>query len=315
MYKTLLFNFIILVIVLGLFTRVQINELNDMKADINKLILKNNLDIDQSIQNVKKQIIEVQVISNSKAASVKFDLMQALKDLEGSVGQLEEKNLDLYNDLSSQLSSLEADKERALAEIKQQIEKIKIEKGKDFSQVINENLPRVVSVFGQKQGGAGIIMDKAGYIITNQHVTDSESMKVQTYDGSLHTATVVHLDVQRDLALLKITPRVRLNPVHFDISPAKVGAQVIAIGNPAGLKYTVNFGKITGTRTFESVNYIQTDVPINPGNSGGPLINANGAVIGLNSGYGNQLEAWGFERIGFAIKAEEILDFYNNAKK
>ena len=53
MYKTLLFNFIILVIVLGLFTRVQLNEMNDMKSDINKLVLKNNLDIDQSIQNVK----------------------------------------------------------------------------------------------------------------------------------------------------------------------------------------------------------------------------------------------------------------------
>jgi len=140
-------------------------------------------------------------------------------------------------------------------------------------------------------------------------------MKVQTYDGTLHNAVVVFQDVKRDLALLKFTPRVKLEPVTFDVGPTKVGAQVIAIGNPAGLKYTVNFGKITGARSFEGVTYIQTDVPINPGNSGGPLLNDRGAVIGINSGYGQQLEAWGFERIGFAVKADEVLAFYKRAKR
>jgi len=104
--------------------------------------------------------------------------------------------------------------------------------------------------------------------------------------------------------------------VKFNLqSVNNVGDQVIAIGNPAGLKYTVNFGKITGARLFEGTTYWQIDVPINPGNSGGPLINDQGFVIGLNSGYGNQLEAWGFERIGFAVKTKEIMEFYSRAKK
>lgn len=314
--KTLLFNFIVLVIVLSIFIRVQLNQMDEFEARLQKEVLKNNVEMDESLQSLKKQIIETQAIANSKAASVKFDLTASLKKIEQSVSTLETKNLDQYNRLSTQLNTMQRDKEDALKTIEEQIAKMKVEKGKDFSDVINENLPRVVSVMGNQIGGAGIIVDKSGYVITNHHVANTEAMKVQTYDGALHNAEIVDFDIKKDLALLKFTPRVRIEAVEFDeFERADIGDQVISIGNPAGLKYTVNFGKITGYRNFEGVPYYQTDIPINPGNSGGPLINDVGKVVGINSGYGNQLEAWGIERIGFTIKAKHVLEFYSRAKK
>jgi S1-C subfamily serine protease len=165
----------------------------------------------------------------------------------------------------------------------------------------------------QEQGqasGSGVVIDKSGDILTNNHVIDGASnITVQLGDNQVVGAKVVGTDPSDDLAVLKISPSgLSLTPLQLGNSDtAQVGDPTVAIGNPFGLDRTLTTGvvsalqrKITAPNGFEIDNVIQTDAPINPGNSGGPLIDANGNVIGINS----QIETGGGSGsvgIGFAV--------------
>lgn len=142
----------------------------------------------------------------------------------------------------------------------------------------------------QQSLGSGFIIDKEGYIITNNHVVEgAEEIKVKLADGREFKAKVVGRDPKTDLALIKISsffenlPSIPLG----DSDKMRVGDWVLAIGNPFGLEETVTQGIISATgRVIGSGpydNFLQTDAPINPGNSGGPLINLRGEVIGINT--------------------------------
>ncbi len=151
--------------------------------------------------------------------------------------------------------------------------------------------------FGQQQQtqgeGAGVVFDKKGDILTDQHVVSGASKITVTFtDGTKAPATVVGSDTGADLAVIRVqgVPASALHPLPFgDSSAVQVGDSVIAIGSPFGLPNTVTAGivsavarTITAPNQFTIPNAIQTDAPINPGNSGGPLINSAGQVIGLN---------------------------------
>jgi len=151
--------------------------------------------------------------------------------------------------------------------------------------------------FGQQQQttgeGAGVVFDKKGDILTDQHVVAGASKVTVTFpDGVKAPATVVGSDTGADLAVIRVqsVPSSELHPLPFgDSNAAQVGDSVIAIGSPFGLPNTVTAGivsavgrTITAPNQFTIPNAIQTDAPINPGNSGGPLLNAAGQVIGLN---------------------------------
>jgi putative serine protease PepD len=151
--------------------------------------------------------------------------------------------------------------------------------------------------FGQSQQtegeGAGVVFDKKGDILTDQHVVSGATkVTVNFPDGTKAPATVVGSDTGADLAVIRVqnVPASKLHPLQFgDSSAVQVGDSVIAVGSPFGLPNTVTAGIISATgRTIQAPNQftipnaIQTDAPINPGNSGGPLINAAGQVIGLN---------------------------------
>ena len=151
--------------------------------------------------------------------------------------------------------------------------------------------------FGQQQQttgeGAGVVFDKKGDILTDQHVVANASrVNVNFPDGVKAAATVVGSDTGADLAVIRVqnVPGSELHPLPFgDSNAVQVGDSVIAIGSPFGLPGTVTAGIISALeRTIQAPNQftipnaIQTDAPINPGNSGGPLINAAGQVIGLN---------------------------------
>jgi S1-C subfamily serine protease len=152
--------------------------------------------------------------------------------------------------------------------------------------------------FGQQQQqtqgeGAGVVFDKKGDILTDQHVVaGAGKVTVNFNDGTSAPATVVGSDTGADLAVIRVqgVPASKLHPLPFgDSSAAQVGDSVIAIGSPFGQRNTVTAGivsaigrTITAPNQFTIPNAIQTDAPINPGNSGGPLINAAGEVIGLN---------------------------------
>ncbi|MBC7463742.1 MAG: trypsin-like peptidase domain-containing protein [Actinobacteria bacterium] len=184
-------------------------------------------------------------------------------------------------------------------------------------------LPSVVSISTESANGggtgSGFIIDSNGYILTNNHVVaDAVSggrIRVSLNDGRTIGAKIIGRDSSYDLAVLKIAAT-NLPALQFgDSDKIQVGDTVIAIGSPLGLAGTVTSGIISakdravtagGTEGENSfINALQTDAAINPGNSGGPLVDATGAVIGVNSAiaslgasYGSQSGSIG---LGFAI--------------
>lgn len=155
----------------------------------------------------------------------------------------------------------------------------------------------------QQSLGSGFVIDKGGYIITNNHVVEgADEIKVKLADGRELKAKVIGRDPKTDLALIKISSLFKDLPVLKlgDSDKIRVGDWVLAIGNPFGLEHTVTQGiisakgRVIGSGPYD--NFLQTDAPINPGNSGGPLVNLKGEVIGINTA----IMASG-QGIGFAI--------------
>ena len=151
--------------------------------------------------------------------------------------------------------------------------------------------------------GSGLIVDSAGYIVTNNHVVgDAAEIEVRLSDKTKLIAQVIGKDPDTDLALLKVTADRPLPAARFgDSSTVKVGQWVLAVGNPFGLDRTVTLGVVSGIgreniNLSRYENFIQTDASINPGNSGGPLFNLRGEVIGINTAIINFAQG-----IGFAI--------------
>lgn len=156
--------------------------------------------------------------------------------------------------------------------------------------------------FKQRSLGSGFIIDKAGYIITNNHVVeDTDEISVILKNEEVFDAKIVGRDINTDLALIKIEPGKDLPVAQIgDSEKLKVGEWVMAIGSPFGLTHTVTAGivsakgRIIGSGLYD--DFIQTDASINPGNSGGPLINMKGEVVGINT-----MIIAGGHGIGFAI--------------
>lgn len=150
--------------------------------------------------------------------------------------------------------------------------------------------------------GSGFIIDREGYIVTNNHVVENaDKIRVKLSNGKEFDAKVVGRDPKTDLALIKIKGSDDLVPIKMGDSEAlKVGSWVVAIGSPFGLEQTVTAGivsakgRVIGAGPYD--DFIQTDASINPGNSGGPLLNMKGEVVGINTA----IIARG-QGIGFAI--------------
>jgi serine protease Do len=151
--------------------------------------------------------------------------------------------------------------------------------------------------------GSGVIVDKRGYILTNNHVIEqADQIEVRLSDRRKFQATVMGKDPKTDLAMIKIDAAGDLPVAKLgDSGKIRIGEWAIAIGNPFGLDQTVTVGVVSATgradvgiTTYE--DFIQTDASINPGNSGGPLVNLAGEVIGINTA----IVAAG-QGIGFAI--------------
>jgi serine protease Do len=171
-----------------------------------------------------------------------------------------------------------------------------------FEKFFGEQLPEA---YRQNALGTGFIIDKEGFILTNNHVVEkTEEIKVRLSDEKQYKAEIVGRDPKTDLALIKIKTNKALIPLSLgDSDKVDVGDWVVAIGNPFGLGNTVTAGIVSakyrqiGGGPYD--NFIQTDASINPGNSGGPLLNLDGEVIGVNSAIFS--ESGGNIGIGFAI--------------
>lgn len=155
--------------------------------------------------------------------------------------------------------------------------------------------------------GSGVLFDKKGYIVTNNHVVSgSKDVNVSLSNGKTVQGKVVGTDPSTDLAVVKIDGSDDLPVASFGDSDAlQVGETAIAIGNPLGLEFqgTVTVGVISAlNRSLDDIDQrfrlIQTDAAINPGNSGGALVTADGKVVGINSA---KIAKEGVEGMGFAI--------------
>jgi serine protease Do len=167
--------------------------------------------------------------------------------------------------------------------------------------------------------GSGVIIDKRGYILTNNHVVE-QATKVQVQldgDPAKYVAKVIGVDEDTDLAVIKIDAGKELPTAKLGNSDGvQVGDWVLAIGSPFGLNATVTAGIISakdrsgiGGAGHQFQRFIQTDAAINPGNSGGPLVDLAGQVIGINTAIitGSR----GYEGVGFALPSSTAINVYN----
>lgn len=169
--------------------------------------------------------------------------------------------------------------------------------------------------FKQSSLGSGFILDKEGYIVTNNHVIEgADEVLVKLKDGKEYPAEIMGKDASTDLALIKIKADHDLPVLALgDSDKLEVGQWVLAIGSPFGLEHTVTAGiisakgRVIGAGPYD--DFIQTDASINPGNSGGPLINMYGEVIGINTAI-----VAGGDGIGFAIPVNIAKEIYAQLK-
>ena len=170
----------------------------------------------------------------------------------------------------------------------------------------------------REASGTGFIVDKNGYIVTNNHVVENaDKITVKLMgDATEYRAKVIGTDFETDLAVIKIDAHHALQPVGIGNSDAvQVGEWAIAIGSPFTLEESVTLGivsalgrDIDGGRAFQ--RFIQTDAAINPGNSGGPLVNIRGEVIGVNTMIATS--RGGSEGVGFALPSNMVVRVYND---
>ena len=183
--------------------------------------------------------------------------------------------------------------------------------------------PSVVSIEVVKGrssgGGTGFIIDHDGTIATNSHVINqATSVQVKLKNGTwIKTVDLLMEDKKADLALLQIKTSETLTPVQMgDSDKVTVGEQVVSIGNPLGLDYTLTDGLISARRVLRGRKWIQMSAPVSPGNSGGPLFNMFGEVIGVTT----RVMSWysGAQNLNLAVPInvlkKKIKDSYPDRK-
>ena len=165
--------------------------------------------------------------------------------------------------------------------------------------------------------GSGVIVDEAGYILTNYHVVHgARDVHVQLDDGRTLVAERVGNDVETDLALLKVNAHNLVAAEWGDSDLLEVGGLIWAVGSPFGLDHTVTSGILSAKdrRTIAHSSYqdfLQTDAAVNPGNSGGPLVNVQGQVVGINTA----IIGDSFQGVSFALAGNIAQDAYEKMRK
>jgi len=171
--------------------------------------------------------------------------------------------------------------------------------------------------------GSGVVVDAAGYILTNNHVVDKAARLQVKFPGDTnqYEAKVVGTDMASDLAVIRVVGKHNLTPVKIGNSDGvQVGDWAMAIGSPFGFDATVTAGIISAKErtmnddpSMQFQHFLQTDAAINPGNSGGPLLNMRGEVIGINTAIASR--TGGYQGIGFALPINTAAAVYNEIIK
>jgi len=215
------------------------------------------------------------------------------------------------------------------SEAKNKFNNLQLLKAKEsqLNTIYSTSLPSIVHIKVRQTGsgffqnqertgeGSGFIWDTEGHIVTNYHVVASASIvDVEFADGAQYLASVIGLDPNSDLAILKVNSNGKiLTPLNLgDSTNVKVGNHTIVIGSPFGQEFSMSSGIVSAIKrtvpsqntVFSIPNVIQTDAAINPGNSGGPLMDIDGNVIGINSQIMSR--SGGNAGIGFAIPINSV---------
>jgi serine protease Do len=170
--------------------------------------------------------------------------------------------------------------------------------------------------------GSGVVIDKAGYILTNNHVVDKADRITVKFmnDPTEYEAKVVGVDAATDLAVIRVMGKHDLVPAKIGNSDSvQVGDWCVAIGSPFGFQETVTAGIISAKErdipgdSSQFQHFLQTDAAINPGNSGGPLLDIRGEVIGINTAIASR--SGGYQGIGFAMPINTAAMVYNSIIK
>lgn len=166
--------------------------------------------------------------------------------------------------------------------------------------------------------GSGVIVDEAGYILTNNHVVENASEIMVNLSGNeRREATIVGLDETTDLAVLKIDSGGLIAAPWGDSDALEVGALVWAVGNPFGLDRSVTMGIVSaknrrgfqGTSAYQ--DFLQTDAAINPGNSGGPLVDVTGKIVGINTA----IVGRSYQGVSFSIPTSIAKEVYERLRE
>ncbi|GAA2546973.1 trypsin-like peptidase domain-containing protein [Winogradskya consettensis] len=215
-----------------------------------------------------------------------------------------------------------------------------------LAEIVSSVKDSVVSITTESGEGSGVVLNKDGYIVTNNHVVATATGKTVSVifaDGTKVQGTITGTDQRTDLAVVKVAAADSLKPATLGSSAdMQVGDTVLALGSPLGLEGSVTEGIISAKdRTIQSSSedeqqqqetptnpfggqqqqqqqqsqssgttsmsgLLQTDAPINPGNSGGALVNTNGQVIGINSAIATSGSSTGNIGLGFAIPSDKV---------
>ena len=164
--------------------------------------------------------------------------------------------------------------------------------------------------------GSGVIVDEAGYIVTNNHVVaGANEIQVSLSDGRVLDAEIVGTDALTDLAVLRVNASGLTAAAWSNSDELEVGELVWAVGSPFGLKQSITFGILSAKNRESQIgtawqNFLQTDAAVNPGNSGGPLVDALGRVVGINTAIVGQ----SYQGISFAIPSSIAQGIYEKIR-
>jgi len=304
----ILINVLIVMLILGVFYRVQTNELNEFREKVtyDLILLNESLAVTQKV--LFQQVTSIKADTELEIATVQKQLSDSMNLVQKAIDALAKETKTSIGSIEIQLYQVETTKEKTLSKLQRELGKLTAGIG-DFSLIVDKAKQSVVQVKTTKQSGSGAIIDPTGVIVTNYHVVQNGGpITIDLPDKTTETAEMIGYDAAADIALLKIANKKNFPALAFgDSSLVDVGDPVIAIGYPGGLDLAVSQGIISATNRIGTNNMplFQTDVAISLGSSGGPLLDASGKIIGINVGI-HYLNLLGYERFGFSIKGNYV---------
>lgn len=223
--------------------------------------------------------------TNNQIGTLSDELATFRGDTNTQVSTLSDELTTFRGETTTKIDSLGDELEGVSSEVSQSVINV--------SKLYEKVRSGVVEVYVEEGGGSGFVFDAEGHIVTNYHVVEeATTVDVVLYDGTVFRASVIGFCKYSDIAVLKLSGEVGIEPLELaDSSTLTIGEPVIAIGSPFNLTETVTSGIVSQEGRFETytrekpyytrANLIQYSAASNPGNSGGPLLNSKGEVIGM----------------------------------